>query len=66
MPLELLESAQGGVRLYPLVDRVRAYQEEGYATRVAFRKLECPNPMEARARLVEFARQAEGKVSCRS
>ncbi|CAM9880168.1 unnamed protein product, partial [Hapterophycus canaliculatus] len=60
--LELLESAKGGVRLYPLVERLRAYHEQGFARRVAWRKLRCANPMEARVRLEAFARQAEGKA----
>lgn len=61
-PLELLESARGGVKMYPLEERVRAYQEEGFATRVAFRRLESPRPIEARRRLAQFAREVEGKV----
>ncbi|CAM9278948.1 unnamed protein product [Scytosiphon promiscuus] len=60
--LELLESSKGGVRLYPLVERVRAYHDQGFARRVAWRKLRCENPTEARARLETFARQAEGKA----
>lgn len=61
-PLQLLESCQEGVRLYPLVERVRAYQEQGFASMVAFRRLNCPRPLEARARLEAFARLVEGKV----
>lgn len=61
--LRLLESTQGGVRLYPLVERVRAYYGQGFACRVAFRRLECPDPTEARARLESFAQQVEGKVN---
>ncbi|CAN0555341.1 unnamed protein product, partial [Ectocarpus sp. 12 AP-2014] len=59
--LELLESTHGGVHLYPLVERVRAYHDQGFASRVAFRRLRCPRPAESRARLEEFSRQVEGK-----
>lgn len=62
LPLELLESTPAGVRLYPLVERVRAYHEQGFASRVAFRRLTCPRPAEALTRLEAFARKAEGKV----
>lgn len=64
-PLELLESTPAGVRLYPLVERVRGYHEQGFASRVAFRRLSCPRPAEALSRLEAFARQAEGKVITR-
>ncbi|CAN0474255.1 unnamed protein product [Ectocarpus sp. 8 AP-2014] len=60
--LELLESTHGGVHLYPLVERVRAYHDQGFASRVAFRRLRCPHPAESRARLEEFSRQVEGKT----
>ncbi|CAN0534405.1 unnamed protein product, partial [Ectocarpus sp. 8 AP-2014] len=64
--LELLESTHGGVHLYPLVERVRAYHDQGFASRVAFRRLRCPHPAESRARLEEFSRQVEGKVGAAS
>ncbi|CAN0274170.1 unnamed protein product, partial [Ectocarpus sp. 13 AM-2016] len=60
--LELLESTHGGVHLYPLVERVRAYHDQNFASRVAFRRLRCPRPAESRARLEEFSRQVEGKT----
>ncbi|CAM9952346.1 unnamed protein product [Laminaria digitata] len=61
-PLDLLESTPAGVRLYPLVERVRGYHEQGFASRVALRRLTCPRPAEALSRLEAFARQAEGKA----
>lgn len=64
-PLELLESTPTGVRLYPLVERVRGYHEQGFASKMAFRRLSCPRPAEALSRLLAFARQAEGKVMMR-
>ncbi|CAN0043706.1 unnamed protein product, partial [Ectocarpus sp. 4 AP-2014] len=60
--LKLLESTHGGVHLYPLVERVRAYHDQGFASRVAFRRLRCPRPAESRARLEEFSRRVEGKT----
>ncbi|CAM9647895.1 unnamed protein product, partial [Ascophyllum nodosum] len=60
-PLELLESTPNGVQLNPLVERVREYQEDGFAFRVAFRRLKCPCRAEASSRLEAFARRAEGK-----
>ncbi|CAB1097094.1 unnamed protein product [Ectocarpus sp. CCAP 1310/34] len=60
--LELLESTHGGVHLYPLVERVRAYHDQGFASTVAFRRLRCPRPAESRARLEVFSRQVEGKT----
>lgn len=53
----------GGVGLYPLVARVKDYQGDGFAMRIAFRRLECPFPHTARARLADFALRVEGKVT---
>lgn len=61
-PLELLESTPNGVQRNPLVDRVREYQEGGFAFKVAFRRLKLPFRTEASSRLEAFARQTEGKV----